>query len=84
MGERLMQERLALICRLPEQYPWSRVSNPVWQEPHSEFFAARIFSNTFATYVEYESSGVIYRVIEKKMLASYGILFSTKGDRNAG
>ena len=81
MSERLMQERLALICRLPEQYPWSRVSNPVWQEPHSEFFAARILANTFATYVEYESSGVVYRVVNKESLIIYGVRFPGEVDR---
>ena len=82
MSERLMQERLALICRLAGQDLWSRVSNPVWQEPHSEFFAARILANTFAIYVEYESSGVVSRVVSKESLIFYGIHFPGEGDRN--
>jgi|GEM_PF-4155839 len=83
MSERLMQERLALICKLPGRYSWSRVFNAVWQEPHSEFFAARILANTSAIYVEYESNNTIYRVINKDLLNDYGIPFSGEVDRHA-
>jgi hypothetical protein len=71
-----MAEKLALICKWVGQHEWSIVSNALYQEPHSEFFAAKILEN-FAEYVEYVNAGVVYRLVRRSTLTAYGI--SKKG-----
>lgn len=64
----------ALICRIVNRAEWQRVSNPLWLSPHSEWFAAKILeSNRFVPYVQYENSGVQYRVVRVKDLSQYGL-----------
>lgn len=62
-----------LLCRIVGQINWSIVSNPVYQQPHSEFFAVKILENSFVEYVEYVNSGVVYRLIRRSVLGAYGL-----------
>jgi len=64
----------ALICRLRNTNRWQMVQNPVWRSPHSEYFAAQILEySRFVPYVQFENSGVVYRVIRQQDLSKYGI-----------
>lgn len=73
-----MANQFVLICKMVGQKEWAIVSNPVYEEPHSEFFAAQILDNFAVEYVEYVNSGVVNRLIRRRTMGAYGL---TGGDR---
>jgi hypothetical protein len=64
--------KLDLICRMVGQKEWWIVSNPIWKEPHAEYYAAQILKSCPVEYVEYVNTGAVYRVVRRYTLPAYG------------
>lgn len=68
-----MSEKLALISHMIGQNEWCIVANPIWKEPHSEYYATKILETWPIEYVEYVNTGAVYRVVRRYTLPAYGI-----------
>lgn len=60
-----------LLVKFRGSRVWNTVSNPVWQAPHAEGNAAAMLKDWNVQYVEWDSSGSIYRVIRSCNLDAY-------------
>ncbi len=64
-------DEFTLLCKLIGARVWQQASNPLWYEPHSEGYAAKMLQNWTVEYVEYINSGVVYRVIRSNRVRAY-------------
>ncbi len=62
-----------LICRHWRNPSWRVVENPNFSTESSELHAAAILKEQFVDYVEYQNSGIIYRVVRANDLQNYDL-----------
>ena len=58
-------KEFTLLVKIRGSRVWNEVSNPLWQQPHAESYAAEMLKNWTIEYIEYASCGAVYRVVRR-------------------